>query len=119
MTWDAYWDVYGFSMRGEPERPIAPGGESLAGFQRRVSARFEKLVPEHAGQSVVVVCHGGVISALNHGLMGSSMQRGVMRFEPENTSITEWVHRPQEEVRWLVRRLNDASHTRGPASPSD
>ena len=113
MSWNAYRDVYGFSMREEPERPIAPGGESLAGFQVRVSARIEKLVAEHAGQRVVVVCHGGVISAANHGLMGSSMQTGRMRFEPENTSITEWVHRPEAEVRWLVRRFNDASHAHG------
>jgi probable phosphoglycerate mutase len=100
-------------MRDQPERPISPGGESLASFQRRVDARVSKLLVEHAGQTVVVVCHGGVISAASHGFIGSSMHGGLIRFEPENTSITEWVYRDEAEVRWVLARFNDASHLVG------
>jgi probable phosphoglycerate mutase len=114
MTWEQYWEENrGFSMRDEPERPIAPGGESLVGFQRRVATRLEKLLVEHAGESVVVVCHGGVISAASHEWMSSTMHAGTMRFEPSNTSITEWIHRPDEPVRWKLARFNDASHALG------
>jgi probable phosphoglycerate mutase len=113
MSWDEYWKIYGFSMRAEPERPISPGGESLVSFQGRVETRLEKLLADHAGRTVVVVCHGGVISAASHRFMGSSLDRGVARFEPANTSITEWVHRPEAEVHWLLARFNDASHAHG------
>jgi probable phosphoglycerate mutase len=116
MEWEAFWREHGFDMRAEPERPMSPGGESLAGFQRRVERRLAALVRDHSGETVVVVCHGGVISATTLALMEHAMHRErPFRLEPENTSITEWM-RPRvddEDARWLLARYNDASHVRG------
>ena len=111
MTWDDYRDAYGFDLMVEPERPIAPGGESLVGFQRRVDRRLRRLVAEHEGQTMVVVCHGGVISAASLALMGLAHGHDrPFRLEPANTSITEWA-RPQDPDRpWVLVRYADAAH---------
>jgi probable phosphoglycerate mutase len=52
-----------FARRGEVDPDYAiPGGESRRQFHDRVTAAFESLVREHAGKSVVVVTHGGVLA---------------------------------------------------------
>ena len=48
------WDLH-------PERPCAPGGESLLDFYERCARAIEELVARHPGELVVVVTHGGVI----------------------------------------------------------
>ncbi|HEV2405559.1 MAG TPA: histidine phosphatase family protein, partial [Ktedonobacterales bacterium] len=47
-------------FRSEPFRPIAPSGENWPQFILRVAAAFERIVREHEGKTIVVVCHGGV-----------------------------------------------------------
>jgi broad specificity phosphatase PhoE len=99
---------------------MSPGGESLAGFQRRVESRLARLLRDHPGQTTVVVSHGGVISATTLALMTLGMDRPrPFRLDPENTSITEWA-RPGgagEDAPWLLVRYNDASHLSGLESP--
>jgi probable phosphoglycerate mutase len=116
MPWDAFWREHGFDMRSEPERPMSPGGESLAGFQRRVEQRLAEIVRAHRGESVVIVCHGGVISAASLAFMEHGYDRvRPFRLDPENASITEWA-RPAGEDRdapWLLVRYNDAGHLHG------
>lgn len=111
MAYEDFVSAYGFDMMLEPERPIAPGGESLVGFQSRVDRRIERLLTEHEGQTVVVVCHGGVISAACLGFMGLALGHSKpFRLEPANTSITEWV-RPADPSRpWVLLRYGDAAH---------
>jgi len=47
----------------EPGRPVAPGGESLTGFHERARAALRDLAQRHAGETVVVACHGGIVAA--------------------------------------------------------
>jgi alpha-ribazole phosphatase/probable phosphoglycerate mutase len=47
--------------------PVAcrpPGAEPIEQFIARVSAAFEEMVQRHAGQSILVVAHAGVIRAI-------------------------------------------------------
>jgi probable phosphoglycerate mutase len=46
------------------------GGETLTGFQRRCVAALQRVASAHAGQSVAVVAHGGVLDALYRWAMG-------------------------------------------------
>ncbi len=116
VAWEAFRKQYGFDMRAEPERPMSPGGESLAGFQRRVEQRLARVVREHRGQTTVIVSHGGVISASTLALMAHGIHRPrPFRLDPENTSITEWA-RPDDDgddAPWLLVRYNDSSHLNG------
>lgn len=43
---------------------LPQGGESLAGFARRVRATFDTIAAAHPGQQVLVVTHGGVLDIL-------------------------------------------------------
>jgi probable phosphoglycerate mutase len=123
LAWPVYRERYGFDMRAEPERPMSPGGDSLSSFQARVDRRIAELAAEHEGKTIVIVCHGGVISAATHGLIGSGGLHGFRPFylDPENTSITEWrrlaagADAPRDpamggNVPWHLVRFNDAAH---------
>ncbi len=110
LRWEEYRERYAFDMRAEPERPMSPGGESLSSFQARVERRLQQLVREHSGETCVLVCHGGVVSAATLAFLDHGMHRKrPFRLEPSNTSITEWV-RPAADASWLLVRFNDAAH---------
>lgn len=113
LTWEQYQGRYGFDMRKEPDRPMSPGGESLGSFQARVERRLERMVRDHAGQTVVIVCHGGVVSAASLSLMSHVMHASPVRLQPENTSITEWLRPASDDPggdRWMLIRFNDFAH---------
>lgn len=111
------------SRYGEPEhepfRPFAPGGESWAGFLVRAGAALLELVDRHPGETVVAVCHGGVIEAsfsLVFGLGGSAERTS---FATLNTSITRWRHRrgPAGRREWTAVTYNDSGHLAGSGTP--
>jgi broad specificity phosphatase PhoE len=68
-------------------------------------ASVDRLSKEHEGQTVLVVCHGGVILAATLQLLGIPLGR----FTPDipHTSITEWC---RDDKGWLLARLIDAAH---------
>lgn len=99
----------------DPFQPFSPGGESWGAFLLRAGAALSRLVARHEDQTVVAVCHGGVLEAsfyLAFGL-GASAQR--VAFDPLNTSITHWRHRrgPQGDSSWTLVTFNDAGHLAG------
>ena len=98
----------------DPFQPFSPGGESWATFLLRAQLALTDLVTRHPGETVVAVCHGGVVEAsfcLAFGLGPSSVRPQV---DPLNTSITHWRHRPARETRtraaWSLVAFNDARH---------
>ena len=112
MPVDEYDRRYGFNMTAEPERPLSPGGESLVAFQQRVTAGLNRLIEAHSGQSLVIVCHGGVINVAMHWLLGAPPLHAQppFRLEPANTSITEWARADHSGRPWLLVRYNDFAH---------
>lgn len=62
-----------------------PGGEGDDAFRARVAGVVEGLVPQHRGECIAVVAHGGSINAFIAHLFG--VHRSLM-FTIENTSIT-------------------------------
>jgi len=62
-----------------------PGGEGDDLFRARVTGVIDQLVPQHRGQTIAVVAHGGSINAYVAELLG--MHRSLV-FTIENTSIT-------------------------------
>jgi len=49
-----------------------PGGESRRVFHARVARVFREIASMHHGQSVIVVCHGGVLGSLAAQIHGAS-----------------------------------------------
>jgi probable phosphoglycerate mutase len=54
-------DAFSRLREVDPDYAI-PGGESRRAFHRRIAEAFQSLVREHAGRTVVVVAHGGVLA---------------------------------------------------------
>jgi broad specificity phosphatase PhoE len=107
---------YGWADRSfadwDPFRAFAPGGESWAGFLLRAGTALDRIASRHPDETVVAVCHGGVLEAslaLAFGLSGTVDRVG---FAPLNTSVTHWSQRPGAggRPRWTLVSFNDASH---------
>lgn len=112
LTWDEYRRKYGeVDMAADPTSPIAPGGESVAAFQARVVGALRRIVEEHAGRTVVIVCHGGVVASSFVAFFDLPVERTMGAFvHVRNTSITEWRH---DGRHWWLGRHNDAAHLTG------
>ena len=87
-----------------------PGGETIAELHHRVALGLHDVMARHAGGTVVVCCHGGVINAvLRLALKASAV--GDFELFTTNASITElMLIRPG---RWRLLRYNDAAHLAG------
>lgn len=108
LEWAEWGARYGsFDMQAEPDRVFAPEGESWNSFHERVGRVLERLAVEYEGQTVVAVCHGGVIIGALRVLLG--VDDPTNRVQPTNTGLTEWEWEP-EHRRWTLRAFNEAVH---------
>lgn len=118
LTWAQFIERYpGPNWDVDPDAVIAPGGESWTGFVRRVDAVLTRTAQGHAGQLVVIFCHGGVVEASMQALLPVASWRGRLKLRTAHTSLTEWERGPGG---WTLLRYNDAAHLAGrtpPASP--
>ena len=100
----------------DPVACLPPGGEPLPEVQARVVSAMADIAAAHPnGQQVLVVCHGGVISAYLAHCLGLPLS-SIWRLTLSNGSITE-VAPPS------VRSVNSTRHLSGlgagaPLSPS-
>jgi broad specificity phosphatase PhoE len=109
MTWDDFRARYGepdFDV--DPDRVVAPGGESWRTFVRRAAGAVASVAERHEGGLVVVVCHAGVVEST---MLSFLPVTGVRRLglPTEHTSLTEW---ERVDGRWRLVRYNDAAHLR-------
>ena len=110
LAWAEYAARYGsFDMEAEPERVFAPGGESWRSFHERVQRMLERIAGEFAGQTVVAVCHAGVIMASMRTLLGIPHPGTGARIRPVNTGLTEW-ERDTDSGRWTLHSFNEHDH---------
>jgi 2,3-bisphosphoglycerate-dependent phosphoglycerate mutase len=111
LTWDDYRERYG--EIADPDVPMSPEGESLRSFDERVRTATNALLHTYRGQSIVVVTHGGFISAACCFMLGApglaDFDARPFRLQPENTSITEFVSNG-DDATWTLLRYNDAAH---------
>lgn len=93
-------------------RPWAPGAESWAMFVARAGRVLNRLVHQHAEQSIMVVAHGGIIDSTFFTLMGLPLRAGgYVGFNTKHTSITQWrLNQNERDERWLLMRYNDIAH---------
>jgi probable phosphoglycerate mutase len=91
---------------------FAPGGESWNSFHERVARTLTRVAQEHDGQTVVAVCHAGVIMASLRVLLGIPHPGTGAHLRPSNTGLTEWEHDPAAD-RWTLHSFNEAGHLLG------
>jgi probable phosphoglycerate mutase len=102
-------------FEGAPDRPVSPGGESWAAFMTRVGRALDRVVAEHAGQTVVMVTHGGFVDgAFVHFLGLGKGQYLPATFATRHASITRWERRERWDgrVAWRLLGFNDDAHLR-------
>lgn len=110
LAWTEYATRYGsFDMEAEPDRVFAPEGESWNGFHERVRTMLERVAREYEGQTVVAVCHAGVIMASIRMLLGAGHAGTGAQLRPSNTGLTEWEHDAVRD-RWMLHSFNEATH---------
>jgi broad specificity phosphatase PhoE len=91
----------------DPVAGLPPGGEPLEEVQRRVTRAMDEILAAHPGRAnrVLVVCHGGVISAYLAHCLGLPLS-AIWRMTLSNCSLSE-VAPPQ------VLCVNDTGHLVG------
>lgn len=125
MSFDAYQQNFkAVPFDQKPFFHLAPGAESWTQFMFRVCTALNRVIQEHAGKTIVIVCHGGVVDAAFFLFLGiSTLQFPRAFFNTHNTSIThwhtvsseEWIPLPQA---WLLERYNDVMHLRDLNTPA-
>ena len=104
-------DRYGMpDWETDPHDVTFPGGETVAEFHLRVGRTLSETLREHAGGTVVVACHGGVVDAAFRSLLGLPPTGG-FELHTANASLTELV--VVRRGRWRLVRYNDAAHLEG------
>ena len=83
-------------------------------FRARVLTSMQRIVSNHSGQRVAVVCHGGVINLYAGDVLGLDVD-GPGFFYPNYTSITR-VAASRSGVRSIIT-LNETSHLRHTGLP--
>ncbi|MEO6126338.1 MAG: histidine phosphatase family protein [Ilumatobacteraceae bacterium] len=111
ITFDEFVDRYGErEWESDPFSIGFPGGETLAQFHLRIGETIADTLSRHAGKTVVVFCHGGVVdAALRQALKSPAV--GAFDIWTLNTSITEL--QLIKPGRWRLLRYNDHAHLAG------
>lgn len=90
--------------------PVADQGETLMHFRARVGIFLESLVAVHRAQTVIAVCHGGVIDVLFDNIFNVGPYRRCEVWT-SNTGVTNFqlVENPGREV-WRLHSQNRIDH---------
>jgi probable phosphoglycerate mutase len=111
LRFDEYVERFGSGdWEGDPYAAGFPGGETVAEFHHRVATALARTAATHPDDTVLVVCHGGVIDRAVR-LFLQAPATGAFEVHTTNTSITEFVQ--VRNGRWRMLRYNDAAHLAG------
>ncbi len=87
-----------------------PEGESPNELLERIVDAFKGIAARHCGERVVVVTHGGVLTAFAKHVLGVPAD-ATRRFDFGNSSLSLFYR--DTERGWMVRSLGDVSHLEG------
>ncbi|HEU0008505.1 MAG TPA: histidine phosphatase family protein [Verrucomicrobiae bacterium] len=101
-------EEYRLFKSGGPDYVI-PQGESGRQAAERSNACLDELARRHAGETIVVVAHGGTISALLRHTLGIPLGTP-RRFGRRNASWNVFLW---DDGKWLLETWGDVSHLEG------
>lgn len=91
----------------KPSSIKIPKGEGLKHFRKRVSSRVKAIARSNRGKTVLIVTHGGVITALLADWLKADFDNLLINLQLDNTSLTI-VEETEKHVR--LKCVNDSSH---------
>jgi len=105
-----YADYWASERPFSPVTPFSEGGETFIHFRTRVGLFIEGLVENHREDTVIAVCHGGVIEATFDHIFNVGPWRRCEIWN-HNTGITyfEYVEHPRRET-WRLHFNNRTRH---------
>jgi probable phosphoglycerate mutase len=106
----AYPGAFARIREDDPEFVI-PGGESRRQFHERVGAAFEDVARRHAGGSIVVVTHGGVLATFFRHVHGIALHAA----HPIAITNASYNVLPHDAKGWGIETWSDAAHLDGAA----
>ena len=118
MTYEALSELSGGAEWTDDLKPVR-GCETWSEMQARVSTVLEEVLERHAGETIVVACHGGVIvHSMLHWLSLDEVATSSRAWiSPINTSLTEWRSSPNPYRKGTLPlelvRFNDHAHLAG------
>ena len=83
-------------------------------FTETVTGALDQIIDQHRGQTVAVVCHGGVINVWAATVIG--LERPTMFFSPEYTSVNRF--KAASTGQRGVVSLNETAHLRSIEAPA-
>ena len=106
------------------ERPFfrwVNGCENWMEFIVRTTSALHRIIHEHDGKHIMIICHGGIVEASFVYFFQMSManlRRATV--DAHHTSITHWhtAHIEGFPAIWLLERYNDTAHLDDVSSPS-
>jgi probable phosphoglycerate mutase len=116
LTWAELDERYPVELEWTNTTKRAPGWETWVEMGDRIARALESLVQRHAGETVVVACHGGVVVHSMFHFLGLDPNGGGDRawIAPDNSSITEFRFAPNPYVKATLPvqlvRYNDHAH---------
>ncbi len=110
MSFDDYVNRFGTPDWSDLDADVFPGGETVRAFHARVVDTIARTVERHAGRTVVVACHGGVVDVAFRSLLGLP-KTGAFDLQTLNTSLTQFG--TANGGRWRLQRYNDVAHLVG------
>ncbi|OIO36283.1 MAG: hypothetical protein AUJ72_05960, partial [Candidatus Omnitrophica bacterium CG1_02_46_14] len=97
----------------KPSSIRIPKAETLKTFKKRVTTRMKAIARANRGKNVLVVTHGGVITALLADWLKADFDHLLIHLQIDNTSLTMV---DETETRTRLRFINDTSHLDGASS---
>ena len=91
----------------KPSAMRIPNAEGMTHFRRRVTGRIKEIAKANRGKTVLVVTHGGVITALLADWLRADFDRVLQGLQIDNTSLT-FVDLTEKKARLWV--INDTDH---------
>lgn len=95
-----------------------PGGETAQELRARVVATMTDLAQRHAGERIVVVTHGGVISVFMRHLLDMPLTRPRL-FRIDNCGLTTLTFDVDQPEPWRLVTLNEVAHLEEVADARD
>lgn len=86
-----------------------PGGETVRQLQARAYTVLTDLAAQHPGERIVVVTHGGIISAFTLQLLDLPLNRP-RRFQIDNCGLTTLTFATDRADPWRLVTLNEVTH---------
>lgn len=90
-----------------PSACVIPKAEGVAHFRRRVTERVRQIARRHRDKTVLIVTHGGVITALLADWLGADFDHLLLNLAIDNTSLTVV---DETDARTRLRQINDVAH---------